>query len=115
MLAYLDALLDALSLRDSAEVERLLAHPLARILPDAARDEAQAIIRGRGDALAAPLRLMQLRHVTAELLQEAPPVADRREADEVTAVGGAREQRRPTPTLTRRSPRQVQMELPLSA
>lgn len=115
MLAYLDALLDALSLRDAAEVERLLAHPLVRILPDPARDEALAIIRGRGDALAAPLRLMQLRHVTAELLQEAPPVADRRAADEAMAVDAAREHRRPAPTLTRRAPRQVQMELPLSA
>lgn len=72
MLAYLDALLDALSLRDAAAVDRLLAHPLARILPEAARDEARLIGRGAGDALAAPLRVMRLRHLTAELLRESP-------------------------------------------
>jgi hypothetical protein len=115
MLAYLDALLDALSVRDPAGVERLLAHPLARILPHAARDEALAIMRGEGDALAAPLRMMQLRHATAELLREAPVVADLSEAEPATVVDGPRERRRSGPTLTRRAPRQVQMELPLSA
>ena len=115
MLAYLDALLDALSVRDSAGVERLLAHPLARILPDAARDEVHAIMRGAGDALAAPLRLMQLRHVTAALLQETPVVADLPEAEPTTLVDGPHERRRNGPTLTGRAPRQVQMELPLSA
>ena len=37
MLAYLDAMIAALSVRDRGEVEHLLAHPLARILSDAAR------------------------------------------------------------------------------
>ena len=32
MLAYLDALLAALAARDTLEIDRLLAHPLARIL-----------------------------------------------------------------------------------
>lgn len=118
MLAYLDALLDALSVRDTAEVGRLLAHPLARILSEAARDEARAIGRGEGDALAAPLHVMHLRHLTAELLREGPVVADRAEAEpaELPAVAEvARETRRSAPGRTHRSPRLVQMELPLSA
>jgi hypothetical protein len=36
MLAYLDALLAALAARDTLEIDRLLAHPLARILGDCA-------------------------------------------------------------------------------
>lgn len=115
MLAYLDALLDALSIRDAAAVDRLLAHPLARILPDVARDEARAIGHGEGDALAAPLHVMRLRHLTAELLRDEPVVADRAEAEAPAAVETARDPRRPAPSLTPRSPRLVQMELPLSA
>lgn len=118
MLAYLDALLDALSVRDTADVDRLLAHPLSRVLSEAVREEAQALIRGGGDPLAAPLRLMQLRHVTAELLQETPEVADRAVAagtDRAMISDGSREPRLTAPTLPRRAPRQVQMELPLSA
>jgi len=118
MLAYLDALIEALSVRDEAEVDRLLAHPLSRILPDAARDEARALGSGEGDALAAPLRVMQLRHVTAELLRdapEAPVVADRAEnTDAPVATDGVRDSRRPA-AVPRRSGRLVQMELPLSA
>jgi hypothetical protein len=117
MLAYLDALIAALSVRDAAEVDRLLAHPLARILPDAARDEARAL--GAGDALAAPLRVMQLRHLTAELLRElpdAPVLADRSEASDAPAVADVpRDARRQNPTMPRRNGRLVQMELPLSA
>lgn len=119
MLAYLDALLDALSLRDAAAVERLLAHPLARILPEGARDEARQIGGGAGDALAAPLRVMQLRHLTAELLRESPPVADRaadRPAESYPGIEATRESRRTAPPRApARSSRLVQMELPLSA
>ncbi len=115
MLAYLDSLLDALSVRDVAAVERLLAHPLARILPDAARDEALRLGRGDGDALAAPLHVMRLRHLTAELLREEPVVADRAETAPAAAVDAARDARRPAPTRAPRAGRLVQMELPLSA
>jgi hypothetical protein len=119
MLAYLDALLDALSVRDTADVERLLSHPLARVLPETVRDEARALIQRTGDGLAAPLRLMRLRHVTAELLQDAPVIADLADAPDAVAddvvADAPREPRRAGPTLTRRAPRQVQMELPLSA
>jgi len=125
VLAYLDALLDALSLRDAAAVDRLLAHPLSRILPEAARDEARLIGRGAGDALAAPLRVMQLRHLTAELLRESPVIADRAEdhadarATERNPDPAPAPSRRSRRTVPARAParagRLVQMELPLSA
>ena len=50
MLAYLDALIAALAARDTAEIDRLLAHPLARILsPEALADAtAERARRHRG-------------------------------------------------------------------
>ena len=129
MLAYLDALLDALSVRDTASVARLLDHPLVRILPEAVRDEVRALAAGAGDRLAAPLRLMQLRHMTAQLLhvaEDAPVVADapepapaerqpRERTAERRADDLAPEPTRPQPVRQRRTGRLVQMELPLSA
>lgn len=120
MLGYLDTLIAALSLRDGPEVERLLAHPLARLLPPGVREEAEAFLVGSRDALAAPLRALQLRHQTAELLRDAV-VADRPEA--LADVAGVAadvtvEPGRPVlpPTVrSRRAPRPQQMELPLSA
>jgi hypothetical protein len=109
MLVYLDALIDALRVRDSAEVTRLLAHPLARLLPENVRLEASTFIDGGRDALAAPLRAMQLRHQTAELLREAP-IADRTDA-----AGDDAQRHALPPSLTRRGTRPQQMELPLSA
>lgn len=106
MLGYLDALIAALSVRDHAEIQRLLAHPLARLLPEDVIAEASAFVTEGCDALAAPLRAMQLRHQTAELLRDAP-LADQPELPELREV---------PPTLrTRRANRQQQMELPLSA
>ena len=123
MLNYLDALIDALSLRDCAEATRLLAHPLSRILPATVRAEANALVDGRCDALAAPLRLMQLRHQTAELLRDSPPVADvadvaAESTDSRIEVADAPRVRRPptnAPARAHRPARLVQMELPLSA
>ncbi len=108
MLVYLDALIAALTGRDAAEVARLLAHPLARLLPDDVRFEARGITEGTRDSLAAPLRTMQLRHRTAELLRDVPL------ADEAEVPEPARAPLTP-PQLQRRSGRQQQMELPLSA
>ncbi len=126
MLTYLDALIAALSVRDAAEVDRLLAHPLARILSADARSEVDAMRQGERDALAAPLRLMQLRHQTAELLRDATVVADRAEPPETTSAPAVTPRQR-TPTVSRAVERPaerptertvarlVQMELPLSA
>ena len=106
MLTYLDALIAALAMRDAAEVDRLLGHPLVRILSVEARAEVEAMRLDDCDPLAAPLRVMQLRHQTAELLRDATVVADRAEVltTRPRSVPGAR-----------RSARLVQMELPLSA
>jgi hypothetical protein len=113
MLTYLDALIAALSVRDAAEVDRLLAHPLARILPSDAREEAALFGAGACDPLAAPLRVMQLRHRTAELLQDEAAVADRAETRDAERES-TRSPLTP-PQLSRRSVRMQQMELPLSA
>jgi len=111
MLSYLDALIDALSGSDATEAARLIAHPLARLLPEDARDEALAFVAGDRHPLAAPLHMMRLRHQTAELLREASAVADLTDVTEpVRPVA--------TPPSTSRGSRAVrfqQMELPLSA
>jgi len=109
VLEYLDAMIAAITVRDGAAVDRLLAHPLVRILPHAARAEVEALRHGAPDAPVAPLRLMQLRHQTAELLREAPLVADRAEPSD-----NARPSARVAPRPAARG-RLVQMELPLSA
>jgi hypothetical protein len=109
MLVYLDALIDALRVRDGAEAERLLAHPLARLLSDEVRSEARAFVDGDRDALAAPLRAMQLRHQTAELLRDVPL------ADSPEPPLDAAPRQAPPPSLARRGARHQQMELPLSA
>lgn len=121
MLAYLDALIDASTIRDFVAVRRLLAHPLARILSAKVRDEVDALAEGRCDALAAPLRLMQLRHQTAELLRESLPIADVVDVAEVATAAdlevadAPRARRALPPARARRPARLVQMELPLSA
>jgi hypothetical protein len=109
MLAYLDALIDALTVRDAGEVERLLAHPLARILSDDARREAASFGNGTSDPLAAPLRVMQLRHRTAELLADDATLLEAEVDEPVRAPRAA------PPSLPRRAARLQQMELPLSA
>ena len=113
MIAYLDRLLDALAVRDAAEAERLLAHPLARVLTEAARDEVVAVVTGRADALAAPLRLMQLRYQTAQLLLEAPEASMTALIETPVAEPDAPAMRVSAPTPARA--RRAQMELALSA
>lgn len=105
MLAYLDALLAALTMLDAAEVTRLLAHPLARILTREALAEAEAAIAPTaGNAAGAPLRILQLRHQTAHLLGAS--------ADASSRTGSPR---RSLPPSTKRRKQSRQMELPLSA
>lgn len=109
MLGYLDALIAALSVRDGAEVDRLLAHPLGRLLPGDVRDEAGGFRDGTRDALAAPLCAMQLRYQTAELLRDAAP------ADLPDVSADAARVAVPPTVRARRASRHQQMELPLSA
>jgi hypothetical protein len=68
MLAFLDSLCAALIARDAARIRRLLGHPLARALPRAVRDEANAIANGVPRRFTAPLQAMRLYHQTAHLL-----------------------------------------------
>ncbi len=108
MLAYLDALVAAVSRQDTREIERLLAHPLARILTREACGEAQLAAGGTRSAV--PLRLLQLRHQTAQLLGDRVTVAEAVEFRYV-ALPLAPQPQRP---MERRAPAR-QMELPLSA
>ena len=113
MLAYLDALLAALAARDTTEIDRLLAHPLARILsPDALADAtAERRAAGTGTASVTPLRLLQLRYRTAQLL------GDRVNADapELDEAAGRRAPLQAPAWSERRATTRQQMELPLSA
>ena len=68
MLAFLDALCAALIARDVARIRGLLAHPLARALPQAVRDEANAMAHGTHVSFGAPLHTLRLYHQTAHLL-----------------------------------------------
>ena len=114
MLAYLDALLAALAARDIAEIDRLLAHPLARILsPDALADAtAERRAAGAAGPPATPLRLLQLRYRTAQLLGE-------HAVGSCAEIPDAVDQRKHAPQAPvwseRRSNIRHQMELPLSA
>lgn len=104
MLAYLDALVAAVRAGDAAEIDRLLAHPLSRILPrDAAREAGAA---RHGALTRSPLRLLQLRHQTAQLLGESEHAA----AAEHRALPPSAAR-----TAERRGMARHQMELPLSA
>lgn len=105
MLAYLDALVAAIAAGNPAEIARLLAHPLARTLTRDARVEAEHV--AAGNLVAAPLRLLQLRHQTAQLLGEHADAAER-DAETAAVPPSAT---RPAP----RAPARHQMELPLSA
>lgn len=97
MLAYLEALRDALIARDGDAIRRLLAHPLAGALPDPVRSEAARILAGTMPAHSVPIAALQLYHQTAHCL------------------GVAREDRAVGREAPRERPRRVaaQMELPL--
>jgi hypothetical protein len=117
MLAYLDALIAALAARDLLEIDRLITHPLARILPPDVRDEATVYLSGHADPLATPLCTMRLRHQTAELLREVPDVADRPVMEPATRPIAARHPAREQTVAAHaaQSARFAQMELSLSA
>ena len=115
MLAYLDALIAALAARDIAETDRLLAHPLARILSPEALADATAERRAAGtdEPAGTPLHLLQLRYRTAQLLSDAGVNAD---ASETVSVVDRARAVAPVPAWSDRLPSiRHQMELPLSA
>lgn len=84
MLAFLDSLCGALIARDVVLVRQLLAHPLARALPRAVRDEATSMADGASRATAAPLQTLRLYHQTAHLLGVRSDPALRRHSRDIT-------------------------------
>src|SRR5688572_27951841 len=60
MLAYLDSLCAALLARDTSEIRRLLAHPMAQDLPRRVREEAVAISRARRRSFMAPVNALHV-------------------------------------------------------
>ncbi len=112
LLAYLDALVAAVRARDAAEITRLLAHPLARMLSREVATEARAAVTATPATPAtpglAPLRLLQLRHQSAMLLGGSSTDASVDTRSVVMPPSLVR-------TPDRRAPARHQMELPLSA
>jgi hypothetical protein len=112
MLAYLDALCDAMVARDLTRLRDLVNdHPLARLLPSAAMSEVRRFLAGRTTVHAVPMTMLRFRDQTARLLSEAPRTEQApSESSTVEHV----------PALVSRRARQGrrganQMELPLSA
>lgn len=99
MLAFLEALRDALMARDVDAVRRCLSHPLAGALPDAVRAEAQRVMQDHMAPMAVPMATLQLYHQTAHCLGV---------AREVRGVGTDTSTVRP-----RSRPAAAQIELPL--
>lgn len=70
MLAYLDSLCAALLARDTAEIRRLLAHPLAQELPRRVREEAAAISRAGRRSFIAPVNALHLYYKLTHMVDE---------------------------------------------
>lgn len=68
MLAFLDALCQALCARDGGRIRLHLHHPLARALPPAVRAEALAIARAGESGQMAPTRALRFYYQTLQLL-----------------------------------------------
>lgn len=70
MLAYLDSLCAALLARNSAEIQRLLAHPSARDLPRRVREEAVAISRAGSKSFMAPVNALHFYYKLSHVVDE---------------------------------------------
>lgn len=70
MLAYLDCLCAALLARNSAEIQRLLAHPSARDLPRRVREEAVAISRAGNRSFMAPVNALHFYYKLSHVVDE---------------------------------------------
>ncbi len=68
MLAYLNALCNALLGRDREAIGALMRHPLAVALPESVLAECRAVLSGDIPAHVAPLSALKLYHQTAHLL-----------------------------------------------
>lgn len=70
MLAYLDSLCAALLARNTVEIRRLLAHPLAQDLPRRVREEAVAISRAGRRSFMAPVNALHLYYKLTHMVDE---------------------------------------------
>ncbi len=70
MLAYLDSLCAALLARNTAEIQRLLAHPSARDLPRRVREEAVAISRAGNRSFMAPVNALHFYYKLSHVIDE---------------------------------------------
>ncbi len=70
MLAYLDSLCAALLARNTAEIRRLLAHPMAQDLPRRVREEAVAISRAGRRSFMAPVNALHLYYKLTHMVDE---------------------------------------------
>lgn len=70
MLAYLDSLCAALLARDTSEIRRLLAHPMAQDLPRRVREEAVAISRAGRRSFIAPVNALHLYYKLTHVVDE---------------------------------------------
>lgn len=99
MLAYLDALCNALLSRNIEALRDLLKHPLAAALPESVVAEVQQVLAGQTQTFRAPIHALQLYHQTAHLLGVCSDPAGARSTEAVES---------------RRDERARQMELPLA-
>ena len=70
MLAYLDSLCAALLARNTEEIRRLLAHPMAQDLPRRVREEAVAISRAGRRSFMAPVNALHLYYKLTHMVDE---------------------------------------------
>lgn len=70
MLAYLDSLCAALLARNTEEIRRLLAHPMAQDLPRRVREEAVAISRAGRRSFMAPVSALHLYYKLTHMVDE---------------------------------------------
>jgi type VI protein secretion system component VasF len=78
MLAYLDSLCAALLARNTVEIRRLLAHPMAQDLPRRVREEAVAISRAGRRSFMAPVNALHLYYKLTHMVDESSdPTLDR--------------------------------------
>lgn len=70
MLAYLDSLCAALLARNTAEIQRLLAHPTARDLPRRVREEAVAISRAGNRSFMAPVNALHFYYKLSHVVDQ---------------------------------------------
>ena len=70
MLAYLDSLCAALLARNTDEIQRLLAHPMAQDLPRRVREEAVAISKAGRRSFMAPVNALHLYYKLTHMVDE---------------------------------------------